>query len=250
MILPSKQNSNQQKQTNVRNAERFGCAATGLMLIGFGLKRRPLAAILSSAAGVALIARGATGRSSMYQKLDINTAKRPQPSPENIIRGAVTIKGSPGELYQLWRDPHNFVCAFDHFAQIQVRSDKESHWIVEAPMGKKIEWDSWITGEIPGQLIKWKSSDDSPLPNHGKLTFKSAPGDKGSELVLEMHFDLPVKLGRKLSGIIGMAPKTIAQQALRRFKSLVETQEIPLADPQPKARRNGGMYESPLLERG
>lgn len=234
-----------QSQMNIGQQERIGSAVAGLALIAFALQRRPLAALISAAAGVALLARGASGRCSMYKKLGINTAQRPAPQSENIVRGEVTIQRSPEELYRLWREPQNFVTAFEHFAKVEVISEKESHWTIELPTGKQIQWNSWITEEQPGQWIRWESSQDSQFPNRGRLSFKQAPGDKGSELSMELQFEPPVALGTNLARIMGMVPKNIAVHALRRFKSLIETGEVPKINPQPHSKNKGGAYESP-----
>ncbi len=239
----------EQSPINVSSPERAGSVAAGMLMIGFGIRRFSWLGLASAAAGVALIVRGVTGRCSVYKSLDINTAQSVR--SENSVRGSMTIKESAQELYSLWRNPENFQRIFAHFAQISVTSNESSHWVIRAPLGKTIEWDAWITEERPGEAIRWKASDDSKLPNWGQLTFRQAPGDKGTELVLDLHFDPPGGVfGQKVSDIFGIVPRTIATQALRRFKSLVETGEIPAVEPQPEARGNqGGEYEGALLER-
>jgi uncharacterized membrane protein len=236
---------------NVSLSERIGSVVAGTFLLGLALRHRSVAGVVSAVVGLSLVKRGATGRCSVYKNLDINTARPRRRRSDNFVHGSVTIKRSADELYHQWRDPGNFSKIFDHFARITVTSNESSHWVIGAPLNKKIEWDAWITEERPSEVIKWKSSDDSDLPNGGQLRFRPAPGDKGTELILELHFSPPGgKLGKRLADILGVVPRSIAQQALRRFKSLIEAGEIPRADYQPEARRKqGGVYESALLER-
>jgi uncharacterized membrane protein len=153
-------------------------------------------------------------------------------------------------LYRKWRQPEVFEKIFDHFARITVTSDQSSHWVIKAPFGKVFEWDSWITDEQPGESISWQSSDDSQLPNRGQLIFRQAPGNKGTEMIMELCFSPkggPIR--KKLADVFQVIPRSIATKALRRFKSYVETGEIPTAEFQIETEEYGGEYESAMLER-
>src|SRR4051812_44167856 len=59
-------------------------------------------------------------------------------------------------------------------------------------------------------------------------TFKEAPGDRGTEIYID------VESGGVLSKLSGDDPRAKAMDALRRFKALVETGEIPRSDATPE----------------
>ena len=42
---------------------------------------------------------------------------------------------------------------------VTVIDDARSHWVVRAPAGHTVEWDSVITEESPGELIAWNPTD-------------------------------------------------------------------------------------------
>ena len=70
------------------------------------------------------------------------------------------------------------------------------------------------------------------------VTFKEAPGDRGTEIHVEV--DGPGKLGEMAKKLTGTEPLAKAKDDLRRFKQLVETGEISRSDATP---------EGELLER-
>jgi uncharacterized membrane protein len=70
-------------------------------------------------------------------------------------------------------------------------------------------------------------------------TFADAPGDRGTEI----HVD--VESGGVLSKLSGDDPRAKAMDALRRFKALVETGEVPRSDATPE----GELAERKLKQR-
>jgi hypothetical protein len=74
--------------------------------------------------------------------------------------------------------------------------------------------------------------------NHG-AAFTDAPGDRGTEIRLD------VESGGVLSKLSGDDPRAKAMDALRRFKALVETGEVPRSDASPE----GELAERKLKQR-
>jgi hypothetical protein len=82
----------------------------------------------------------------------------------------------------------------------------------------------------------WREHD--PL-HGGDATFADAPGDRGTEI----HVD--VESGGVLKKLTGDDPRAKAMDALRRFKALVETGEVPRSDATPE----GELAERKLKQR-
>ena len=75
------------------------------------------------------------------------------------------------------------------------------------------------------------------------VTFKDAPGDRGTEIHVEV--DGPGKLGEVAKKLTGTEPLAKAKDDLRRFKQLVETGEISRSDASPE----GELLERKLKQR-
>jgi uncharacterized membrane protein len=83
---------------------------------------------------------------------------------------------------------------------------------------------------------QWQSSD--PLQgSDAKVTFKDAPGDRGTEIHLEL--DAGSKIGGVLQKVgLGSDPWPTFKDQLRRFKQKVETGVIPSSDAAPEGQRS------------
>ena len=76
------------------------------------------------------------------------------------------------------------------------------------------------------------------MPNEGSIRFRPAPGDWGTKVRLRFRFASPSGvLGEAASKLLNVVPSMLAGKALRRFKSLAETGEIPTTEHNPSARR-------------
>ncbi|WP_206057802.1 SRPBCC family protein [Nissabacter sp. SGAir0207] len=155
-------------------------------------------------------------------------------SDEPVIRSWITVGRPAAELHRLWRQPDTLPQVMGHFAQIEVTSPTEARWRVEGPLGKTFDWQTRVVDEAEGQFIHWRSLEEADVPNEGRLIFRPAPGNKGTELTLVVRFDPPGGiLGEKLTSLFDLMPKETFSKALRRFKSLAETGEIPQLSPLP-----------------
>jgi hypothetical protein len=81
---------------------------------------------------------------------------------------------------------------------------------------------------------------------HAAVTFKDAPGDRGTEIHVDLDRDAPGgRLGEIVQKLVGAAPRAKVKDDLRRFKQRVETGEIPRSDAAPE----GELAERKLKQR-
>jgi len=227
---------------NVALTERLISTTIGGLLIAWGVRKHSALRLAGAAAGADLIYRGVTGHCHLYGTLGLNTAAFKKPgsqvrpdAPE--VRRAITIGRSPEELYEFWRDPIHLAQIVAHFAEATPRGNGLTHWRVRGPLKQILEWDSRYTEQQPGSKLAWETIPGSTLVNRGEVTFRPGPDGVGTEVRLFMQFEPP--LGNVGSGVVKalhMLPRGIAGQALRRFKSLVETDEIPTLQHNPSGR--------------
>lgn len=196
-------------------------------------KRDNVVAAIAVVAGVTLLDAACAQGLSEQQRERQEAAGR-STDPGNVER-SLTIGKSADELYHVWRDPQTLPRLMGDFANVTVLDDTRVHWRVPAPLGRCLEWDAQTVEDQPGKLVRWQSVDG--IASEGSVRFDPAPGDRGTEVTLLLHFDSPGgALGDGLAKVFGGLPKMAAAKALRRFKSLAETGEIPTTRPQPAAR--------------
>jgi uncharacterized membrane protein len=218
-------------EINVGLAERLASLIAGGLLVGWGIRKHSAAGIAGAALGANLVYRGVRGHCNMYGALGVNTAAAAKPGSEirpdaPEVRRSITIDRSPEELYQFWRDPINLAQINAHFAQVTPRPNGITHWRVRGPLKQILEWDSRYIDEQPGRKLVWETIPGSTLVNRGEITFE--PGPAGAEARLTMQFEPPLgPVGLGVVKALKLLPSGIAEQSLRRFKSLVETGEAP-----------------------
>jgi uncharacterized membrane protein len=149
------------------------------------------------------------------------------------VTRSITIRRPAEELFAFWREVENLPRIIKHPVGIKRVSDLASHWEVSAPGDRKVEWDATIINEHPNELIAWRSREEAEIPNAGSVRFHPAPGDEGTEVTVNLEYDPPAgKLGSLVAKLTGEEPAQQVEEALRRFKALMEAGEIPTTEGQ------------------
>lgn len=227
-------------------------AAAGGTLLAAGIRRGSVGGGLLALAGGWLLYRGLRGGSVAQRPgPDVGTETRPHPearyeppaSPDRAdAKRTVTVGVPPEEAYDRWRDPETLRRVFGAFAEVTAPHEDRLHWAIEGPLGGTVTWDTRVVAERPGELIEWESSENAPVPSEGAVRFRPAPGGQGTEVTLQMDFDPPGgRLGRAVTERLGFVPDTFVAAALRRFKSLVETGELPSLEKNASGRGRGDL---------
>lgn len=238
---------------NVAPPERVLSTLVGGVLMAMaGGKSRSLATrTLAGALGGSLALRGVTGHSRLYEALGKRIAEgKPRlagreealhgaADEANEVQRSITIGRSRAELYRLFRDPGVVSQVMGHFAQVTGSGDRK-HWRVEAPLGKTLEWEERLVEDRPSEFLKWESLPGADVPTDGWIRFTEAPAGWGTEVTLSFRFTPPGgAAARSMVRLFGLVPHALTMKALRRFKSLAETGEIPTTDSNPAARHGG-----------
>ncbi|HKB10216.1 MAG TPA: SRPBCC family protein [Vicinamibacterales bacterium] len=234
---------------NVAEVERWASAIGGAALTAFGLKqlkdRSPAGAALA-AAGTALIVRGATGHCRVYDAAGITTARGRDDTRVAFAGGgrvnveeAVTISADADVLYAFWRRFSLLPRFMSHLKSVIEIDGFRSRWVVEAPAGRKVQWDAEIVTEVPDQLIAWRTLSGADVVSAGSVRFAALAACRGTEVRIRTQYDPPAgKVGATIAWLLGHDPAGVIREDLRRFKSLMEAGEVPTIDGQPRGRRS------------
>jgi len=200
----------------------------GGVLLTLGLRRLSFGGVAMALGGGALLYRELALRPDQAGA-DVNMAE---------VTRSITIGKSADELYRFWREEGHLPRVMEHFAEITETDSDQAHWTVRVPGGRSLSWNTQVVESRPGELVRWQSLPGTELPNRGEVRLRPAPGDRGTEVTLRLQFQPPGgKLGAVAAKAVnGLVPSLLAGDALRRFKSLIETGEIPTLDRNPSAR--------------
>ncbi len=158
---------------------------------------------------------------------DLSTLNVDTPDAHELIGRTVTINRPRNEVYAFWHNLENLPKFMENIVSITPLDSRRSHWVVTAPGGKTVEWDSLIVEDIPGQLIAWKSAEGADITHSGHIEFRDAQGNRGTEVTATILYDPPAgALGKIVARLFQEEPKIQSRRDLRRFKQLMETGEI------------------------
>jgi uncharacterized membrane protein len=143
------------------------------------------------------------------------------------VNKTLTIRRPVQEVYAFWRDFQNLPRFMNHLESVEVVDDRRSHWKARGPAGQTMEWDAEIVADEPGERIEWRSLEGSDVEHTGSVRFKTAPGERGTEVHVELRYDAPAgKLGAALAMLFGEEPRQQVQDDLHAFKQVMETGEV------------------------
>ncbi len=221
---------------NIGEIERLASTLGGAALVLYGLTRRSPASLGLALLGGALAYRGVTGHCSTYAALGVNHAA-PGQAGGITVEHSITINRSLAELYRYWRNFENLPCFMKHLESVKVTSDGRSHWVATAPLGRTVAWDAEITEERESELIAWRSLEDSDVYNAGVVTFREAPGERGTEVRVTFEYSPPAGVvGAAAAKLFGEEPSQQVAGDLRRFKQMMEAGELATTDGQPSGK--------------
>ena len=222
---------------NVTMAERALSVFAGSALFLYGARNRGVAATGAMALGSGLVARGVTGRCQLYNALGISTASEEERLvAKRAIRveKTLTINASVEKLYRVWRDIENLPRFMSHLRAVQRFDDRRSRWVANGPVGVNIEWDAEILTDVENEHISWQSTEHADVYNAGSVHFHPAPHGRGTEMKVVIRYTPPAgALGAAFVRLFQEDPEQQIADDLRRFKSLIETGEVPTTVGQP-----------------
>ena len=171
------------------------------------------------------------------------SAVDPEDAPLKALRGAegaygegritgrtVTIARPRNEVYERWRDFERFPDFMENVTRVEPLADGSARWTVKAPAGAEANFTTRIVEDKPGEVIAWRSMEDDAIRTSGRVEFREAPGDRGTQVDLTLAYDPPGgRVGELVALLFRREPAVQARRDLKRFKQLVEAGEVAVA---------------------
>lgn len=209
-----------------RRRDAGGSRSFARLLGGLGL----------AAIGAGLAYRGATGHCGTYELLGVSTAEpdgRTLTKPIEFQR-SITIDRPVEELYRLWRDFSNLPKFMKNLEKVEVHDGKRSHWVAKGPGDRRVEWDAEVTSERENERVSWRSLDGSQVATSGSVEFRRAPGNRGTEVRVDLKYNPPAGLiGAAVAWLSGKSAGQQVQEDLHRLKAQLEAGTAPTTEGQP-----------------
>jgi uncharacterized membrane protein len=212
---------------NVGTGERIASVIGGTALAIFAARKfNTVTGKLLGLAGLMLLKRGATGYCEVNNAFGRNTAHSKSKAME--VRVTYSINKSKEEVYAFWRNFENLPSFMKHLEHVSVQDSMKSEWTAKLPGGVgTVSWQAIITDEEENRLIAWSSLPGSTIDNAGEVSFTDSPLG-GTEIHARISYRLPAGDAGSVAGkLFNPLVEKMIKEDLRRFKSLMETGEIP-----------------------
>ena len=143
------------------------------------------------------------------------------------VKKAVTVGRPVTEVYGFWRNFENLPRFMTHLESVQVLDDRRSHWAALGPAGIRLEWDAETVEDRTNELISWRSLPGGQVDTAGYVQFRPAPGNRGTEVVVEMRYDPPGGvIGASIAKLFGESGQEVVTRDLLAFKNVMEVGEV------------------------
>jgi len=96
----------------------------------------------------------------------------------------MVINASPHRVFSFWADFRNFQEFIPIIDSIEILGDKKSRWLISAPMGHKVAFESVITAFEPGRKLVWESTHSD---GHARGVLKLT--ELGEDTLIELDFE-------------------------------------------------------------
>jgi uncharacterized membrane protein len=248
--------SHRKHAVNLTQTERILSATAGGVLVGASLmKRKPAGSVALALAGAELLRRGITGHSLLLETLGMRTAPKGQGAETTSVPYelgirvdcSITINQPRAEVFRFWRNLSNLPRFMRHIESVREMEGKRSHWVVQGPAGRTVEWDAVVHSEVENERLAWRSLPGADVDHAGSVLFQDAPGGRGTEIRVELQYNPPGGVvSALLAKLWGQEPTQQIEADLRRLKQILEAGEVITTEGQPSGRRADSRSPRPV----
>jgi uncharacterized membrane protein len=138
------------------------------------------------------------------------------------FRESIEVQALPSVCYRQWLRFEEFPRFMKHVRSITSKGANQWRWVVDGPLGNRLEWDAVIDGNEPDRLISWHSVGEPDVGIQGAVLFEEArPGV--TRIVATAQFEPPAGVVGELVAAIFSNPSQMVQEDLQNFKTLIES---------------------------
>lgn len=135
---------------------------------------------------------------------------------------SIVVEAPVEVCYARWHRFEDFPEFMNHVDEVSRIEEGRLHWVVEGPLGKKLEWDAVIDEDVENRRIAWHSkSEDPEMSILGDVRFEEL-GPERTRVTASMQYEAPFgAVGDMVAGLFSN-PQAMVTEDMENFKRLVE----------------------------
>ncbi|MBK8908734.1 MAG: SRPBCC family protein [Rhodospirillales bacterium] len=147
-----------------------------------------------------------------------------------VVGRSVTINKPRAELYGYWRTFENLPAFMENVEEVRSIGPNRWRWSIAAPAGQVVDLETEVVEDRENEVIAWRSTAESSIEAHGRVTFRDAPAGRGTVVEAVIAYVPPAgEIGRLVAKLFQREPQLQVRRELKRFKMLMETGEIAIS---------------------
>lgn len=141
------------------------------------------------------------------------------------IKKTIFINAPVGAVFRFWSDFRNFPSFIWLIERVEILDQTRSRWVIKAPLGKKVDFNSQITELIEDKSLIWESRHFA-VDSRGDIKFT----EHGHGTHVQLVFSYSIKLGwvhriAKMMHRLGF-PSVSFDEGLRKIKKEIERNQM------------------------
>ncbi|MBL0421972.1 SRPBCC family protein [Ramlibacter sp. AW1] len=141
-------------------------------------------------------------------------------SRSSSVEESIEVNVPASTAYNQWTQFEEFPKFMSHLEEVRQLDDTHLRWRASVG-GKRKEWVSEITEQVPDKRIAWRSTEG--IPNSGVVTFHHLT-DTSCKIMLQLDYE-PGSVDEQLADAIG-GVRQMARANLKKFKQLIEERGV------------------------
>ncbi|GIV97732.1 MAG: hypothetical protein KatS3mg057_2389 [Herpetosiphonaceae bacterium] len=140
---------------------------------------------------------------------------------QDQITRSIIVKAPVSHVYNLWANFEHFPNFMKNIKSVRKTGDRTSHWVMEGPLGKQVEWEAETIRMEENQRVAWNNRGQGDITTSGQVTFKELPYGE-TEVTVTMQYVPPAGKAGEIIAEIFSDPEKQLQEDLHNFKLYAE----------------------------
>ncbi len=146
------------------------------------------------------------------------------------ITKCIRIQAPVNEIFSFWKNFENFSSFIHSVESVHKLDDDRSRWVVRAPFGMSVKFESEITETKENELIRWRSVHGvtKGIKSDGEIRFHQVDEGQATDVHVKFNYELPIKIAEKITERfkpLGF-PSRHFDKGLEEIKERIETSNV------------------------
>lgn len=145
-----------------------------------------------------------------------------------MVESKVKIRRPRMQVWNAWAPLVDLPKFLSHVDRVEDLGNGRSRWVGKATQyGGTVEWIAEEVDRVEGRSIRWRTITGQPVHQNGEIRFEDAPNGYDTIVRLNLGFEPTASPTQAVAAFVSALPRRLAKNELKRFKSFLETGQIP-----------------------